>query len=290
MTLATFISADTRHRYMTLYDGLLKNWPVPYVERYVSTSYGKTHVLVSGPEGAPPLVLLHGFMATNLMWETQIAELSRHYRCYSVQVVTDVGKSEQTAPVRGVADYVSWLKEVFAGLGLAKARLMGLSYGGFVATGLAVHAPELVEKAVLLCPAGTLSPLTPQFILRALPGMITKSSALLRWYWAWFFHDKRHLNHFYTDLFVAAWQTFQQSREFVQPSVYTDEELRRISCPTTVLIGEHEVIYKNGPRVALQRAQAIIPGARTHLISNAAHVLTLDNPEETNRLVLEALA
>jgi pimeloyl-ACP methyl ester carboxylesterase len=290
MSLAAFLSPEARKTYLALYRSMLTAYPVPYEERYVTTTAGRTHVIVSGPESAPPLLLLHGFMATNLMWESHIALLSQHYRCYSVQTVTDVGLSEQTSPVRNVLDYVTWLREVFAGLGLARARVMGLSYGGWLATALALHAPELVEKAVLLCPAGGLAPLTPQFILRAIPGMLTKSRALLRWYWAWFFHDKRKVDHPATDLFVNAWITFRQPREFVQPTVFTDEELRSIQVETTLLIGEQEVIYKNGPKAALQRAQALIPGVRTHLVPAAGHVLTLDNPDETGRLMLEGLA
>jgi pimeloyl-ACP methyl ester carboxylesterase len=290
MSLAAYVSPAARERYLALYHSLLKSWPVPYTERYVSTTFGETHLVISGPEEAPPLVLLHGFMGTNLMWATHIALLSRQYRCYSVQVVTDVGKSKQTAPVTGLPDLVTWLKEVFAGLGLARARVMGLSYGGFLATALTVHAPELVERAVLLCPAATLDPLTPQFILRAIPGMLTKSRALLRWYWGWFFHDKQNLNHPGTDLFVEAWLTFRHGVPFVQPSPFTDEALRSIVVPTTVIIGEHEVIYKRGPRAALERAKALIPGVRTHLVPRAGHVLILDNREEAGRLMLEGLA
>lgn len=290
MNLAAFVSPAAREQYLGIYDQAVKNWPVPYADQYVTTSYGKTHIIISGPEDAPPLVLLHGFMATNLMWESHIALLSRQYRCYSVQAVTDVGKSENTALVSGIPDFVAWLRELFAGLGLPKARVMGLSYGGFLATALAVHAPELVEKAVLLCPAGTLDPLPAQFILRALPGMLTKSRALLRWYWAWFLYDKTKVNHPGTALFVEAWLTFRQANPMVQPTVFTDDELRSIQVPVTVVIGEHEVIYKNGPRAALQRAQNLIPGAKTHLLPRAGHVMTLDNPTEAGRLMLEALA
>lgn len=290
MSLADFLTPAARDRYLAIYQNILKRWPVAYTEQSVPTSYGKTHVIISGPEEAPPLVLLHGYMATNLMWESHIELLSRHYRCYSVQTVNDAGLSVHAGPITGVPDYVAWLKELFAGLGLEKTRVMGLSYGGFLTTALTVHAPELVEKAVILCPAGSLSELTTQFLLRALPGMITKSRALLRWYWAWFFHDKSRVNQPTTDLFVDAWITFRQPNPFVVPPVFTDEELRSIRVPTTVIIGEHEVIYKSGPQGALQRAQALIPGVQTHLVPRASHVLTLDNPEAMSQLILDGLA
>ncbi|HEX9499420.1 MAG TPA: hypothetical protein VF926_13860 [Mycobacterium sp.] len=45
-------------------------------------------------------------------------------------------------------------------------------------------------------------------------------------------------------------------REFLLPTKLTDDELRRISAPTTVLLGDREIIYAGGPQAALARADA----------------------------------
>ena len=79
-------------------------------------------------------------------------------------------------------------------------------------------------------------------------------------------------------------------KEFPIPNVFTDEELRRISVPTTVMIGDHEVIYRGGAQAALSRAQRLIPNVRTHLLPNASHLLPLDCPEVLVEKVREALA
>jgi len=289
LNLGHFTSPEGKARYIRLFESVLAQcWPVAYEERLVPTRFGESYVIISGPADAPPLVLLHGFSATAAMWGSHIDLLSRHFRCYSIQTITDAGKGQQTAPIATQADYVTWLRELYAGLGLTRARVMGLSYGGFLAASLALHAPELVERLVLLCPAGTLDNLPAQFMLRALPGMLTKSDALLRWYWHWFFHDKARARHPLSDLFVAAWQTFAQSRQFVIPARFSDDDLRRLTMPTTVLIGDHEVIYKQGPQAALERA-LLIPGVSACLVPNAAHVLTMDNPNDLTRLMLQGL-
>jgi pimeloyl-ACP methyl ester carboxylesterase len=49
--------------------------------------------------------------------------------------------------------------------------------------------------------------------------------------------------------------------------------------PTTVLLGDREVIYGGGPQAALARAQTLIPNVRAHLLPNAGHILTADAPE-----------
>jgi hypothetical protein len=46
----------------------MKLWPVPYEQLEIPTRFGMTHVVASGSKHAPPLVLLHGYMATSVMW------------------------------------------------------------------------------------------------------------------------------------------------------------------------------------------------------------------------------
>lgn len=43
-----------------LYDSVLDSLGIEYEERMVETRFGSTHILVSGPKNAPPVILLHG--------------------------------------------------------------------------------------------------------------------------------------------------------------------------------------------------------------------------------------
>ena len=52
-------SPEYKAKLMTIYDAKLAQWPVPYESVFVNTSYGKIHVIVSGPENAPPVLLIH---------------------------------------------------------------------------------------------------------------------------------------------------------------------------------------------------------------------------------------
>ena len=77
--LSAFKTPEGQARYLAAYDAALKLWPVPYDEIDVSTRFGTTHVVVSGPKDAPPLVLLHGYMATSVMWSPNMIAFSRDY-------------------------------------------------------------------------------------------------------------------------------------------------------------------------------------------------------------------
>jgi pimeloyl-ACP methyl ester carboxylesterase len=76
--------------------------------------------------------------------------------------------------VTGASCHVDWLRVIFSALAIENARVAGLSYGGWLAALLAVHAPELVNRLVLFCPAGTFAPLSAGFMVRM------SASSLLR--------------------------------------------------------------------------------------------------------------
>jgi pimeloyl-ACP methyl ester carboxylesterase len=74
---------------------------------------------------------------------------------------------------------------------------------------------------------------------------------------------------------------------FMRP-VFTDEELKRISAPILLLIGDHEIMYE--PKKALDRATSLIPDLQAEFIPNAGHMLNRDQPEEVNARALKFLA
>ena len=77
---STFRTPEGEAAYLAAYDAAMKLWPVPYEEMDIPGRFGMTHVVVSGPQDAPPLVLLHGYMATLMMWSLNIVDFSKNYR------------------------------------------------------------------------------------------------------------------------------------------------------------------------------------------------------------------
>ena len=162
-----FRTREGEASYLVAYEAALKLWPVPCDERDIPTRFGTTHVLVSGPKDAPPLVLLHGYMATSTMWSVNIADFSKDYRVYAVDVMGQPSKSIPNEPICTAADFVSWLTATLDALHLDCVSLLGMSYGGWLALTFAVAASERVQKLVLLSPAASVLPIVRQFSLSA---------------------------------------------------------------------------------------------------------------------------
>lgn len=143
-------AAAVRERYRAF----LAHWPVPSVERTVPTRHGETFVVASGPEGAPPVVLLHGSASNSAMWMGDVAVWAQRFRVYAVDVIGEPGLSADDRPSLASGAYEPWLEDVFAGLGLSRAALVGISLGGWLALDFATRCPERASALVLLCPGG----------------------------------------------------------------------------------------------------------------------------------------
>ena len=288
VALSPFRGPQEQAQFIAKYESCMRGWPVPYDEQDVTTTFGETHIFASGPRSAPPLVLLHGATATSAMWSSIIGALSGSYRCYCIDTITDANKSVATEPIRAVTDYVDWLQQILSALDIAQARVAGLSYGGWLAALLALHAPQRVSHLVLLTPAATFAPLTIQFFARALIANFVRSPFLIRRSLQWLSATPEATSDPNVELIALSATTCRPGRrEMMLPTVLTDDELRQIGAQVSVLIGDRDVIYRGGPSAALNRAQRHIPNVRTHLVPNANHMLTIDCPE---RLAAEMLA
>jgi pimeloyl-ACP methyl ester carboxylesterase len=138
------------------YDAVLALCPVPYESLRVPSRFGATHLIASGPAGAPPL--LHGLGTSATMWYPNVEELSRHFRTDAVDIIGQPGKSELHHPLRNRKDSAQWLLDVFCEPGVGRASLAGLSLGGWLALNVALAAPDRIERLVLLSPIGGIVP------------------------------------------------------------------------------------------------------------------------------------
>jgi pimeloyl-ACP methyl ester carboxylesterase len=288
-----FRSEAAKKEYLALYDMRVKKWPVDSQTRLVDTSYGQTFVRMSGPVGAPPLVLLHGAGGDSLQWIPNIEALSKRYRVYAVDNIYDYSRSIYTQTMKNPDDYVKWLDELFNALQLGNhVKLMGLSYGGWLTCQYALCFPDRLDKIVLVAPAGTVLPIRLDWVMRAvlcfLPHRYFTKSFLF-----WLLEDlakkdedSRIMLEEEVDAAFVRIRCFKPTR-LVNPTVLKDEELKSIKVPTLYLVGEHEKIYS--AQKAIQRLQKVAPHIKAEVIPNAGHGLTIVQAEMVNTKVLEFL-
>jgi pimeloyl-ACP methyl ester carboxylesterase len=277
-----FKTPEGQARYFAAYDATLALWPTTVEPIDLPTRFGPTHVNACGPEDAPPLVLLPGAAISSTMWYPNVGALSRDYRVYAPDIIGEMGKSISTCPITKPAEFVDWLLDVFDGLRLERAQVVGISLGGYLALTLAHSVPERVAKLVLLSPA-TLLAIRPRFYLRVAAAILVPFlSAETR---QALFLGIASPNAAPAIKQLMTPTDFRYKMSF--PKVNTDDELRHIQAPTLLLLGEHEVIYN--PRTALKRAVSLIPRIEADIIPGVGHALNLDQPERVNQRIVEFL-
>ena len=124
--------------------------PVPGPKRTVALASGIRMAYVqAGPEGAPPLVLLHGLGDTSRSWSLLLPELARTHRVYALDLRGHGGTQapECCYTLTDLAnDVVAFMDHEHIG----RAAVAGHSLGSFVAQYLAATQPGRVERLVLI--------------------------------------------------------------------------------------------------------------------------------------------
>lgn len=274
-----------RRAYFEAYDSAMELWPVPYRSRHVETRFGGTHVVVSGPSDAEPLVLLHaatGFASTQ--WHPNMAELAAARRVYAIDYIGSAGKGVQTKPMFCRHDCRDWLLDVLDGLGLRRPIVVvGSSQGGWLALNLSLLAPDRVHRLALLAPAASILPFR-----RLMRLMISAGPYMPAWTGPpsvkAMFGGRAVIDHRIVDLLTLHLAHFRYQKQAPFPSAFPAGELRQLEVKTLLLIGDHEMIY--GPEAALARARVAIPDVQAELVSNAGHLINMEHPGLTNDRLL----
>lgn len=292
-TIEAIRTPELAARYLATYDALLSKWPVAFESLQLATSYGSTHVVASGPRDAPPLVLLHAFQATALAWRASVEGLSRRFRVYAVDVIGQGGKSASSRPLKKREDFAAWLCELFDGLGVRQAAIVGNSYGGFLALNQASLAPARVTRVVLINPGGTFVSFLPHMLrmlwfaalgalrLRAKntqPDLAKMLGRNVR-----FRPDEAEWAALVA--LIAFNKEMRPNATF--PIVFRGAELRAIRVPVMLLMGDNELLYD--PHATARLAQKRMPSLEVHMIPGAHHMAAMAKPEEVNGRIIEFL-
>ncbi len=142
-----FWSDEGEAEYRRVYDDARALWPEHEVRR-VETRYGEVQTLTVGSGDATPIVLLHGMSCTSLMWRPNVEALAAGRPVIAIHSIVDCGGSVQSSPVPDLEAVVDSIVQTLDGLGVQRAHLVGLSYGGWSAAGLAMQAPDRVASTM----------------------------------------------------------------------------------------------------------------------------------------------
>ena len=221
-----------------------------------------------------PVVLLHGWGASSQNLAGVAACLAPLFRVMSVDL-PGFGWSQAPLATWGIADYADHVRQLLDEIRIAKAALLGHSFGGRVAIQLAACHPERVGPLILVASAGVRPRRGPRYYARVatakalrrlsmLPGLAGVGSRLL-----------------------SRWQAKVGSRDYLaagrlRPTLVkvVNEDLTpaltSVQAPTLLLWGDQDQEVR---RPAVEIMAARIPRARLKVFVGAGHFPFQDAPE-----------
>jgi pimeloyl-ACP methyl ester carboxylesterase len=249
------------------YRELLARWPVPAEHLHVPTREGETFVVASGPPDAPPLVLLHGSGSNALMWTPDVAAWSERFRVYAVDLIGEAGLSAPARPPLVSGAYPLWFGDVLDALGVARASVVAVSLGGWLALDFATRHPERVARLVLLTPAGVakakIAGLLGALLLKPFGEWGTRKSMEL------FLGPEVRRQQGSAEFVRLLSQHYRYRREPVP--VVDDDALRRATMPVLAVLGARDA-FIDTPRTAA-RLSRLVPSATVRVLPGIGHLL-----------------
>jgi 3-oxoadipate enol-lactonase len=242
-----------------------------------------------------PLLFIHAGIADSRMWEPQATAFADHFDMIRPDLRGFGATELPPAPYSGLADVVALLDH----LHIDRAHVVGCSMGGTLAIDLALEHPQRVERLVLVAAGVSGSNLgeadaalfTEIEEADKAGDMDAVNRAEVR---LWVDGPRRRegsasatVRALVLDMNGRSLHTDWSSAEsepIARPAI---GRLNEIAAPTLVIVGDQDLPH------CLANADLItsrVPEARKVIITNAAHLPSLERPEEFNRVVLDFLA
>lgn len=149
--------------------------------RFVALSQGQTHYIWNGPDHTHVVVLIHGLSSPSWVFTGLERGLVRAgYRVLTYDLYGR-GYSDRVSGAQTLAFHTRQLGDLIEALGIdAPVTLLGYSMGGAIATRFAAEHSDIVERLILLAPAGIIY--RPGRLLR----FAHRAGPLGNWLWGLF--------------------------------------------------------------------------------------------------------
>ena len=235
----------------------------------------RVRVRLDGPEGAPPVLLLHSLGTTLHVWDPVVPALAAGFRVVRPDMRGHGGTTVMPGPYT-IEQLGADAFGVMQALGLERACVAGLSIGGLVAQELAHQAPgrvtalALVDTALALPPAslwteraalvrakGMAAVLEPVIARWVTPGAPPHAAAPLR-----------------EMLLATPPEGYAASAEALAAADLSAQS-RELDVPTLVLVGDAD---EATPMASAEALRDAIPGARLEVIAGASHIPMAEQP------------
>ena len=242
----------------------------------------------SGDDGAPALVLLHGFALDSRIWRRQVDALSEDFRVLTLDLPGFGPQARELGDV-SPADELARAMDV---TGLLRAHLVAHNYGAAVAIDFALQHPKRVQSLSLVAPMmlGRRSGIEAWQRCVALANEGDRPTAVEVWLDDPLFEGIRGDEETFEEVrqIVLDYLGYHWTGKVTSKWHETDpiSRLKSLEIPAVVVSGEGDI--PSFMLMAEAYAKAL-PKVRREIIQGAGHLLMVERPEELNAILRDFL-
>lgn len=240
----------------------------------VTNGDAKIYYATYGDAKRSPVILLHGGMGNSDHFGFQLPALVDKFW---VIVVDSRGQGRSSLP-KGKLTYHAMATDVLAvmdTLNIPKASLAGWSDGGAIALDLAISAPDRVARVFMI---GTNYDSKGSKPRKGKPPSRTFNA----------YAAKCRSDHLKLGNKAASWQTMIDALLPVwrNPAGFTKDQLRQITAPTLVTLGDHDEIIE---LAQIQEMGTLIPQGSVRVFVDTSHFAMWQDPKSVNAALVDFL-
>jgi 3-oxoadipate enol-lactonase len=250
---------------------------MPFVHTGGIDLYYETH------GSGPAIVFAHGAGGNHLSWWHQVPHFRDRFTCVTFDH-RGFGQSLDSRPPEDRPRFDEDLAALIDHLELGDVRLVAQSMGGWTCLGYTATHPERVRALVMADTIGGLTSPDLQTIRQAARDRVG-SQTLESGAYSEGFRRRDPAGAFLYDSIRALNPPREVSLGAGAPMgrlPVTPEQAGAFTVPVLFVEGENDVLI---PPEVVQAAQAMIPGARLAMVSDAGHSVYFERPAEFNALV-----
>ena len=249
------------------------------------------YIDTGGKEGQETIVFAHGLLWDHTMFDPQIQALKADYRCIAFDF-RGQGQSVSTKSGYDMENLTLDTIELIEKLVDEPVHFLGLSMGGFIGMRIAIDKPEMLKSLMLLETTADPEPEEnqPKYLKLAffakwlgLSSVADKVMAIM--FSQSFLKDpnKVQLKEEWTRKLKSLnrWTIGRAIKGVVhRKGVY--QQLDKIDTPTLIIVGDEDVATVPAKSERMHQA---IKGSKLHLVKEAGHTSSIEQPKEINALV-----
>lgn len=198
------------------------------------------------------------------MWVSDILKYYQKYRVYAPDIPGEAGRSDERQLPFTTSDLDDWLYDVFNGLSISKAVVIGASLGAWLAAKFAIRYPNKIDKLVLLCPAG-IGTQNKNFIFTAMFHMLLGEKGIRKLFKI--INGNVDMPEIMLKFQILIGKNFNTRREPIP--IFSDEELRRLTMPVFLFVGAKDIILHS--METADRMKKLVPNTIINILPEGGH-------------------